>query len=254
MATLGDLLNPAIVGGIIAVLVVLAFLQSAWLKGVLGEARVNRALRTLDKADYRLFPNLILPVRGGTTQIDHIVASRFGVFVIETKNMRGWIFGSADRQQWTQVIYRWKSRFQNPIRQNYRHVRAVQEVLKLDRRKVHGVVVFVGRAEARSLMPDDVVWNVARLKSLILSKRTELLSDNELRDVCETLASDTLRATSSRRNEHVRHLKERDYVKPSRCPRCEANMVERINRQSGSRFLACTRYPACRGTRQLGEL
>src|SRR5262245_24428443 len=87
-----------------------------------GEARLSRALRRhLVGPDYHLLNHVTLRVREGTTQIDHVLVSRFGVFVIETKDYRGWIFASAGDRYWTQVLYRAKFRFQNPIRQNYSH-------------------------------------------------------------------------------------------------------------------------------------
>jgi hypothetical protein len=85
-------------------LVLIAFwvLRSPGVKGALGEFRVDSSLRAfLDEREYRVFKDLTLPTRGGTTQIDHVVVSRFGVFVIETKNLTGWIFGGADQAQWT---------------------------------------------------------------------------------------------------------------------------------------------------------
>lgn len=57
--------------------------------------------------DYVLLNDCTLPDdRGGTTQIDHILISPYGVFVIETKNYKGWIFGSAHQKKWTQQIYK----------------------------------------------------------------------------------------------------------------------------------------------------
>jgi hypothetical protein len=79
--------------------------------------------------DYHLLNHLTLRLKGETTQIDHVLVSRFGVFVIETKHYNGWIFADSGDRQWTQVLYRVKNRFQNPIRQNYKHVCAVQELL-----------------------------------------------------------------------------------------------------------------------------
>src|SRR5262249_8834416 len=96
---------------ILAALLVVAWLwRSRPSKGALGERLVSRSLhRHLDRHEYRLFNDLILPALDGTTQIDHVIVSRYGVFVIETKNMKGWIFGSADQAVWTQVAYRRKS-------------------------------------------------------------------------------------------------------------------------------------------------
>ncbi len=63
---------------------------------------------------------------GATTQIDHLLLSPFGVFVIETKNYKGWIFGSERQKQWTQKIYKKSFKFQNPIHQNYKHMKVLE--------------------------------------------------------------------------------------------------------------------------------
>ena len=66
-------------------------------KGDQGEAKIRSTLRShLNGNDYYLLCDLILPIAGGSTQIDHVVISKFGIFVIETKNMSGWIFGDHD--------------------------------------------------------------------------------------------------------------------------------------------------------------
>ncbi len=93
----------------------------------------------------------------GTTQVDHILISRFGVFVIETKDYNGWIFANATEETWTQVLFRRRFKFQNPIFQNKRHVRAVQGVLDfLPPGTVRSVVVFTGEAEFKTETPQGV--------------------------------------------------------------------------------------------------
>lgn len=39
----------------------------------------------------------------------------------------------------------------------------------------------------------------------------------------------------------------------SRCPVCGARLVARVNRRTSETFLGCTRYPECRGSRNLTE-
>jgi restriction system protein len=108
--------------------------------GAVGEARVDAKLRRdLGEVDYEVFQDLIIPTVNGTTQIDNLVISRFGIFVIETKNMSGWIFGSADQANWTQVLHRKKFRLQNPLRQNYKHVKAVEQVFGFSKDTIHSV-------------------------------------------------------------------------------------------------------------------
>ena len=107
--------------------------------------------------------------------------------MVETKNMSGWIFGSERSPEWTQVIYSWKSRFQNPLRQNYKHVKAVEYSLKLSPTQVHSVVVFVGTGEARTEMPDNVIWGKRVLPFYIKTFLKEVILEEELADVRDRL-------------------------------------------------------------------
>jgi restriction system protein len=136
------------------------FLASPRVKGRIGEASVKRAvLQKLDPQLYRHYHDLYLarPDGRGTTQIDHVVVSPYGIFVIETKNYKGWIFGSEKQRQWTQQIYRNKSRFQNPLHQNHLHVRALMALLNLPENRFRPVVVFAGEATFKTEMPPNVI-------------------------------------------------------------------------------------------------
>ena len=140
--------------------VLFKILASPVFKGWLGEIMVNRiGLKRLDPALYRTFGDIYLPRPDGkgTTQIDHIVVSRFGIFVIETKNYKGWIFGSESQRQWTQQIYRKKSSFQNPLHQNKLHVRALMSFLGLPENRFLPVVFFIGNSQFKTPMPPNVL-------------------------------------------------------------------------------------------------
>lgn len=113
------------------------------IKGVLGEWAVNRALlKKLNPEVYQVLHDLLLPDgKGGQTQIDHVVVSAFGVFVIETKNWDCWIFGDEKGSQWTLTYPNsGKRRAGNPLRQNEGHVKAVCEVLGVKREHCHNLV------------------------------------------------------------------------------------------------------------------
>lgn len=76
-------------------------------KGKRGEGIINFSMKLhLDSNVYHLIPDVTLADGKGTTQIDHIVVSMFGIFVIETKNMKGWIYGNENQRRWTQVNYK----------------------------------------------------------------------------------------------------------------------------------------------------
>ena len=96
---------PTAIWYLIPFFLVAAVIKSPWFKGKAGEAAVNLSARLfLDKTRYHLIKNVTLPTEDGTTQIDHIIVSPYGVFVVETKNMKGWIFGNAKQRYWTQKI------------------------------------------------------------------------------------------------------------------------------------------------------
>ena len=92
-----------------------------YFRGWIGEQKTRFYLwLSLRNKTYCKFNNLILPSTNGTTQIDHLIVSVFGLFIVETKNKKGWIFGSDQQDFWTQIIYAKKHSFQNPLRQVYR--------------------------------------------------------------------------------------------------------------------------------------
>lgn len=229
-----------------------AVLRSAWFKGRMGEFWVNAGLRReLPEQDYHLFKNVTLPAGEGTTQIDHVVISRFGIFVIETKNMTGWIFGGADQAEWTQVIYHHKQRFQNPLRQNYKHVRTVQTLLGVEHDQVHGVVAFVGDSDFKTAMPMEIVEGVHDLAWFIKSKQIAVFDDDQVSSITAALNARRLEPSIRTHATHVRNVQARIAEREDGCPICGGELVERVNRRSGERFLGCARFPKCRGTRAL---
>jgi restriction system protein len=233
-------------------------------KGARGERLVHNALTSvLNEQDYRVLTDLILPVADGTTQIDHLVLSRFGIFVIETKNMSGWIFGGAEQQKWTQVQKRNKRRFQNPLRQNYAHVKAVQEILKVDQKVLHNFVVFTGTAEPKTAMPESVAWGLKDLGRLIALQRKPILTDVQVNAYSNKLRDRALENTTATRNEHLQNLEKKVAAKkltPTKksavnldqtaCPKCGIEMIKRTNRKTGDAFWGCPSFPKCKGTRK----
>ncbi len=224
-----------------------AYLRSPAVKGAQGERRVNSVLdRYLPANEYMVFHDITLPSSHGETQIDHIVVSRYGVFVIETKNYTGWIFGDARSKQWTQVIFKEKNRFMNPLRQNYKHTKAVETAFSLSSRCVHSIVVFAGDAEFKTSLPANVT-HCPGLCPYIQSKREALLGAAHVRDIAQTLSA--LKAGA------IKEMPEPPLLHDEpKCPRCGEHMVKRIARKgksAGGEFWGCPRFPRCRGVRQL---
>lgn len=114
-----------------------------------GEAVVANAIEKYFQKPNVLLNNVTFEGANGTTQIDHILVSEAGIFIIETKHYKGWIFGNVNSAHWTQVIYKWKSKFQNPVRQNYGHLKTIQSFFNLPEDTFIPLVVFSGDAELK---------------------------------------------------------------------------------------------------------
>ena len=219
-------------------------------KGWAGEWVIKLYARLFLTSDiYTRFHNVTLPTPDGTTQIDHVFVSRFGVFVVETKNMKGWIFGSERQKEWTQKLYRQSFKFQNPLRQNYKHVKALEATLGIRPDLFHSVIIFVGDAVFKTAMPDNVTY-VSGFLSYIRSFSTPVLSQAEVERICQTIASVRHKPSWTTHRKHIRNLKTRTDPNAERyCPRCGKPMVLRTATRgvnAGERFWGCSGYPRCK--------
>lgn len=175
-----------------------------------GEAIVSRAIRArFDSPDFHLLNHVTLKLKNGTTQVDHILVSRFGVFVIETKHFSGWIFANTNHPTWTQVIYARKFRFPNPIMQNSRHVRAVEALLDfLPANSVKSLVVFTGEAEFKTDMPAGV-FTISGLVQHLQESTAEVMSLNRVQFCVGRLETHRLAVSRETDLQHLQSLQRR---------------------------------------------
>ena len=231
-------------------------------KGAIGEGFVNLAAKIhLDSGKYHLIKNVTIPTSRGTSQIDHVIVSRYGIFVVETKNMDGWIFGDAKQSSWTQVIYKKKTKFRNPIRQNYGHICALSELLDLPKKYFHSVICFMGDATFKTDMPAEVCQQAGYV-SYIESFTERVLTEEQKADISARIEGGRLERSYATSRKHVQNVratvreKRESYGNTSSpstppCPQCNTTMVKRTNRKDGIQFWGCPAYPKCRGTRSV---
>ena len=242
---------------LIPLAILAGILKSPWFKGITGEFLVNTAARLfLPRNEYHLIKDVTLPTEDGTTQIDHIIVSRYGVFVIETKNMKGWIFGSANQRTWTQKIYKHTNKFQNPLHQNYKHVKTLEALLDIPAAAIHSLVVFVGNSTFKTDMPDNVTYAGGYIRH-IKSRREVVLSQADVERVTAQIEQLRLQRGLTTNRQHFRHLRQKNAPLPPTappttppCPKCGGTMVLRTARKgqnAGNQFWGCATYPACRG-------
>ena len=221
------------------------------IKGMMGEFAVKMgAVLALPSSVYGRYHNVTLPTADGTTQIDHVFVSVFGVFVVETKSMGGCIFGRKWDREWTQVFPgAGKYRFQNPLRQNHRHVRAMEEALAeigLPEGAVRSVVIFVGSAELRRRIPENVTVGIDGTR-YIRSFRTRILSEGQVAAICRAIETGRIKPSWTTNRRHARNVRQRKDRAPLQpCPRCGRTMILRTAKRgpgAGEQFWGCQGFP-----------
>jgi restriction system protein len=192
---------------LIAAAVLFVILKAPKVKGMLGEGAVNLMAKVmLNRKDYHLIRNVTVPTKEGTTQIDHVIVSPYGIFVIETKNMRGWIFGSPNQKSWTQRIYRRTSTFQNPLHQNEKHIQALVDLLSLRRDQMYSVVAFIGDSTFKTPMPDNVTEGRGWMR-FVKSRKRPQFSDEEVARIIRDIQAIRLKPSRKTNHEHIQHVK-----------------------------------------------
>ncbi|MAY84490.1 MAG: NERD nuclease [Flavobacteriales bacterium] len=196
-----------IILAIFLVVVFKKFGNTAAAKGRKAEARVSKIIqRSLKNERFGLFNDLLIEHDGDITQIDHVLICDRGIFVIETKNLKGWIFGGERSRNWTHVLYQSKHKFQNPLHQNYKHIKVLQAALELPRSKLISLVVFTNRAEFKTEVPANVIY-IHKLRYTLFSWDQGLLKNHEIDEIYWKL--DGIRMENNRKNRklHRRHVK-----------------------------------------------
>jgi len=220
------------------------------LRGWFGEKKTAFYMwLSLDAKVYRRFHDVIIPAKNGTTQIDHLLVSPYGVFIVETKNIKGWIFGSENQPKWTQSLYGNNFSLQNPIRQTFRQKKILSEYLDLDESIIHTVIYFVGKCKLKTHLPTNVIKS--GLGRYIKQFRNPILSPEEISRVVAALEH-YVAESSLTSKDHIRSLRER-HSSTTVCPKCGSKLIERTAKKgpnAGSRFLGCENYPRCRFTKQ----
>ena len=236
----------------ILIIVIVLKINSSKIKGSIGEAKVNTRLNFIGKEYIVLKDILIKSSNGYTSQIDELVLSEYGLFVIETKNYKGWIFGNEKAENWTQVIYKEKHTFRNPIKQNWSHIYALKSLLSdYPNIKYHPIVVFSGNATLKSIESSIPVIYSNKLNSTIRKLSFEIcLSIDELNKIQTILESSELKERNARK-EHIKNIKQNVREKKIKmanliCPRCNGELKLRNGRNG--KFYGCSNYPRCRFT------
>ena len=234
---------------LLVVLVIVIKIFKPKIKGVIGETVVATRLSGLPEEQYRVINDVMLHTDYGTTQIDHVVISVYGIFVIETKNYKGWITGNEYGDYWTKNMYGNKYSFRNPLKQNYAHVKALEKKLGVEKDKFIPIVAFSDKCEIKVDTEENVIY-FSNLKRVIRGYTDIKFQEKELDGIEAKIYSANI-TTREERKEHVKQIKtnvqERNCkVAAGICPRCGGKLVSRSGKYR--RFTGCSNYPKCRYT------
>lgn len=177
-----------------------------------AERDLANELKSYFKMSCILLDNYFSGTYGKTSQVDCIAVNNKGVFVFESKDYSGWIFGNGNQAKWTQVLAygKDKRKFYNPIKQNSNHVSVVKKMLG-DGIPVYSVVVFGEKAELKdiSYVPRDCrVCSIWRIGDVFRDFKDDVLEDKKVAEVCRILRQNRIKVTSEMRDKHTYDIKD----------------------------------------------
>ncbi len=216
--------------------------------GWFGEHWTKQSLDVLDKDKYIVLNDIMIAVNGKTHQIDHIVLSKYGIFVIETKQYNGYITGSKYDKKWVrhlrgnELVY-----YTNPIRQNYGHVKAVCQLLNISETKAFNIVCIPSKNVKLNIKHDGELTTGLTINDKIASYKEEIIDNvDELKEkiVINNIVDKDKR---KRHIERINNLKE--FYDDKVCPVCGSKLKLKTGKYGN--FFGCTNYPKCKYTRKI---
>ncbi|TMU84287.1 NERD domain-containing protein [Bacillus sp. BHET2] len=237
-------------------IVLLAFFASTPLiKGKIGEGKVRYHLGKLNPEHYVVLHDLLIPAQDGkTTQIDHVVLSKAGIFVIETKNYQGWIYGSENSKKWTQVIYKRKQSFQNPFHQNYGHIKAIERIIGDHIQPPYfSVIAFDPKSTIKKMEISShrsfVIYS-NQLVKLIENHDEIALNPFQIKGISHRLQLKNIGEKGAAKA-HVKQVRADQQDKKMKvnagvCPKCGNPLVLRTRKNGKGSFKGCSSFPKCR--------
>ena len=229
--------------------------RAVFRRGEEGERAVAGILSALPEK-FVVMNDVIVPSRTGSAQIDHVVISEYGVFVIETKNYAGILDGDASGKTWRKTLGGRAIEIRNPVMQNSSHVSALSLVLALKKELFVPLVALspecaLSERLASSLRASGVsVVPFPSVASFVASRRPRVLSRGDVGRLCGEL-SRVMYCSPLARRRHLRSVArssvrgETDY---GRCPECGGKVV--LVRGKAGLFLGCSNFPSCRFSRK----
>ena len=184
------------------------------LKGIAGESIIQLLLNNTQLGYRKILRNLYVPYKGKTTEIDVVMLHETGIYVIESKNYSGWILGSEDQKQWTQVNGYNQKKFYNPVWQNRKHIRALSEYENIDKSKMKSYIVFSDICELKAVPQNTEKCIITKIDSFLyiivddINKRQKIFTTDEIDKIEEQLKHIT-NVSQEVKNKHIQDVNQK---------------------------------------------
>ncbi len=222
------------------------------IKGVIGEYSVARKLRRLNKNDYIVYNDIYLKNKGRSKQIDHLILSVYGIFVIETKNYKGWIFGNESSKYWTQTLYKNKYKIFNPVIQSWSHINFLKQISsEFTDLRYFPIVVFAGAGKLKKIKSSVPVIYKRKLLRTIRRNKEIHITHSQLKKI-DHLIEQVIVEKKDFKKKHrkfVKRISKRDKKRsvPRYCPKCGGKLTLKSGKYG--EFYGCSNFPECSYTK-----
>lgn len=221
-------------------IIIIYYLYAPKIIGFFGELWVKQKLNKLPKDKYKIINNVLIKNSSGTHQIDHIVLSNYGIFVIETKQYNGYITGNKYDKYWIRHIGNKKINYTNPIRQNYGHIKTLSELLNINENQFFNIVCIPSKANIK-IKDNSEITRLNTLLPTILSHNTIIIDNIEPYFI--KINNNNITDIKSK-NLHVKQVKNNI----NKCPECGGNLIIKTGKYGN--FKGCSNYPKCKYTQK----
>lgn len=250
----------------------------ASLTGKYGEKLIEKELKELHYygKDGKVLRNVYIPKENGeTSEIDVLYITQKGIFVIESKNYSGWVFGDEKSEYWTVMLpNKEKNKLYNPIKQNKTHLKWLSNYLVKDI-PLYSIIVFSERCELKKITVDNTNIYVIQRNDLCYTIKNiwdnvpEILNNKDveeiynklfqLTNVDEAIKQAHINNISKKYNKQIDNEKEsitENNFTEHVCPKCGGKLILRTAKKGdniGKQFYGCSNYPKCRYIEDLFE-
>lgn len=225
-------------------------LPENFVKGKIGENKVRLDLYRLPEDEYLILHDVFLENGNKTTQIDHLIFSKYGIFVIETKNFSGYITGESNDYKWIRYVGGKRMHINNPVSQNYGHVLFLKDLLGISEKVFIPLVCLYGKGKFevdwdKSVKLEYLVDRIGFFKKVRLKNYKEVYEKVKEMNIHNL---DERKAIVDYIKKQVIYKEQEDKI---RCPKCGGKLSKRKSKYGY--FIGCSNYPKCKFTIDLNK-